>query len=180
MRLLLTLSALVLLLSAPAIAADLTLDSTDIQQGKTLSIKHVYNGFGCEGENISPALSWKNIPEGTKSLAVTVYDPDAPTGSGWWHWLAFNMPPTTTHLESGASGKSMPAGTIEGRTDYGTTGFGGACPPKGDKPHRYIFTLFALDIEKINLDATAPAAQVGYNLNAHAIEKATITATYGR
>ena len=180
MRLLLLLSAITLAISTPLVAADMILESTDVQHETTLSTKHVYNGFGCMGENISPALSWKNVPEGTKSLALTVYDPDAPTGSGWWHWLAFNMPPITTHLESGASGKSMPTGTIEGRNDYGTTGFGGACPPKGDAPHRYIFTLYALDIPKISLAAQAPAAQVGYNLNAHAIAKTTIMATYER
>lgn len=170
----------VFICATPAHADGMTLSSTDITEGGTLSNAHVYNGFGCAGENLSPHLSWSNLPEGTKSLAITAYDPDAPTGSGWWHWVAYNIPPTTSALERGASGKSMPAGAIEGKTDYGSTGFGGACPPQGDKPHRYIFTLYALNTEKIDAPADASAAMIGFFLHQHKIASASITATYGR
>ena len=171
---------LCLILFFPALAhAEMSLQSNDIRDGQTLSHAQVYNGFGCTGENISPHLSWKNLPEGTKSLALTLYDPDAPTGSGWWHWVAFNIPVDVKNIDSGASLSSMPQGTVESLTDFGSVGFGGACPPKGDKPHRYILTLFALDIEKLDLDETASGAKVGYFLNMHTIEKASITATYG-
>ena len=98
-----------------------------------MAMEQVYNGFGCTGKNLSPQLSWDKAPSGTKSFAITAYDPDAPTGSGWWHWIAFNIPASVNSLDSGASGNSMPAGTVESRTDYGSTGFGGACPPVGDK-----------------------------------------------
>ena len=171
---------LILLLTfcLPAFAdSEFTLTSPDISEGKTLDISQVYNGFGCEGKNISPELNWENAPEKTKSFAITVYDPDAPTGSGWWHWTAFNIPNTTTKIERGAK---LSGDIVQGRTDFGKSEFGGACPPKGDKAHRYIFTIFALDVEKIELDKMAPGALVGFQLNAHAIKKASITAKYGR
>ena len=160
--------------------AKIELTSTDITDGGVLKTAQVFNGFGCTGENISPQLSWTGVPENTKSLAITIYDPDAPTGSGWWHWLAFNIPTTAESIASGASLKSMPDGTIESRTDYGAAGFGGACPPVGDKPHRYIVTLYALNTDKLDLDANATAAMVGFSLNATMIEKTSITATFGR
>ncbi len=157
--------------------AEMSLQSTDISEGEMLSNAQVFNGFGCEGGNISPQLSWRGVPEGAKSLAITVYDPDAPTGSGWWHWVAFNIPVDTKSIDTGAA---MPIGTIESRTDFGSTGFGGACPPEGNEPHNYIFTIYALDVEKLDLDENASGAMVGYFLNAHLIEKASITAKYGR
>lgn len=163
-----------------ASAADMKLMSTDIAEGTTLSNAHVFNGFGCAGENISPQLSWSGVPKNAKSLAISMYDPDAPTGSGWWHWLAFNIPVSVNEIASGASLSAMPEGVIESRTDYAKTGFGGACPPEGDDPHRYIITLHALDVETLPLDENAPGAMVGYFLGAHGIAKASITATYGR
>ena len=116
----------------------------------------------------------------TADSVINSYDPDAPTGSGWWHWVAFNMPADTQGLAEGASGASMPEGTVESRTDFGSIGFGGACPPVGDKPHRYIVSVFALDTDRLDLDAQTPAAQVGYYLNAHTIEKAVLTGLYSR
>ncbi|MCB1651157.1 MAG: YbhB/YbcL family Raf kinase inhibitor-like protein [Alphaproteobacteria bacterium] len=160
--------------------AEMVLSSESIQEQGMLSMDQVFNGFGCQGKNLSPQLSWEGAPEGTKSLAVTIYDPDAPTGSGWWHWVAFNMPADTQGLAEGASGASMPEGTVESRTDFGSIGFGGACPPVGDKPHRYIVSVFALDTDRLDLDAQTPAAQVGYYLNAHTIEKAVLTGLYSR
>jgi Raf kinase inhibitor-like YbhB/YbcL family protein len=163
--------------------ADFTLTSTDLKDGSTVGNKHVFKGFGCSGENISPQLSWKGAPAGTKSFAVTVYDPDAPTGSGWWHWVVYNLPATTTSLPAGASDparKLLPPGVVQGRTDFGTAGYGGPCPPQGDKPHRYIFTVFALKTDKIEVPADSTAAMVGFNLHANKLATATFTAKYGR
>ncbi len=160
-------------------AGNFTLSSSDL--GGQLSMKQVFNGFGCEGENISPALQWKEAPEGTKSFALTMYDPDAPTGSGWWHWVVYNIPAATTEIAANASAaKKLPKGAVESVTSYGAPGFGGACPPVGDRAHRYIFTLYALNVESLDLGANPSPALVGYNLNAHAIEKSSIMAYYGR
>jgi len=171
--------SLLMLLSTNALAQGFTLSSSDIQG--QLSNDQVFNSFGCSGKNISPQLSWKNAPAGTKSFAVTAYDPDAPTGSGWWHWVVFNIEKSVAGLKTGASASSnMPAGSIESANSYGSKAFGGACPPVGDKPHRYVFTVYALDIEKIEQDADARAELIGFFLNSHAIAKASIMAYYGR
>ncbi|WP_300753752.1 YbhB/YbcL family Raf kinase inhibitor-like protein [Janthinobacterium sp.] len=140
----------------------------------------VYEGFGCSGGNLAPQLAWKNVPAGTKSFAVTVYDPDAPTGSGWWHWSVFNLPAATSSLPHGATAATLPAGAVQGRNDYGNNAFGGACPPAGDKPHRYQITVWALKVDKLPLDQQASAAMLGYMLNANALGKARITPVYGR
>jgi Raf kinase inhibitor-like YbhB/YbcL family protein len=169
--------------AAPALAAGkLKLQSTDVKPNSTLTEKQVFDGMGCKGENLSPQLSWSNVPEGTKSFVLSVYDPDAPTGSGWWHWVVYNIPADATELAAGAgSGKAkLPAGTVEGRTDFGKAGFGGACPPPGDKPHRYIFTLTALKVDKLEVPADASAAMVGFMTKANALGSATFTAKYGR
>jgi Raf kinase inhibitor-like YbhB/YbcL family protein len=136
------------------------------------------NAMGCTGANRSPALGWTGAPAGTKSFAVTLYDPDAPTGSGWWHWVVFNLPSGTRGLPAGPA--PLPAGTVEGRTDFGAPGYGGACPPVGGKPHRYVFTVHALDVAKLDVSPDASAAMVSYNLGAHSLAKATLTALYGR
>jgi Raf kinase inhibitor-like YbhB/YbcL family protein len=169
--------------SRVAAAGEFTLSSPQMKSGSQMAIEQVFNGFGCSGKNVSPELNWSGVPAGTKSLALTVYDPDAPTGSGWWHWVVFNMDPKTTSLPANAgdvSAKLAPAGSVQSRTDFGRTGYGGPCPPAGDKPHRYIFTLFALDVAQLPLDETAPAAMVGFNLNQHVIRKAQMTILYGR
>ncbi len=162
-------------------AQEFTLKSSDL--GGQLTEDQVYSGFGCRGRNISPSLEWSNAPAGTKSFAVTVYDPDAPTGSGWWHWVVFNIPANVHELKRDAGNLEKdlaPPGAIQSRTDFGTVGFGGACPPVGDKPHRYLFTVYALDLPRLNLDATSPPAMVGYSLNQHALAKATLVSYYGR
>lgn len=169
--------------AAASQAAGFTLSSPTIKPGSMLTEAQVFKGFGCEGKNISPALVWSGAPKETKSYAVTVYDPDAPTGSGWWHWVVYNIPATTTKLPEGAGaaeGKGLPAGAVQGRTDFGGAGFGGACPPAGDKPHRYIFTVHALKTERIEAPADASAALVGFMLNANRIAKASFEARYGR
>lgn len=162
-------------------AQTFTLKSKDI--GGQATEKQVFNGFGCSGANISPQLSWENPPEGTKSFAVTMYDPDAPTGSGWWHWLMFDIPATTRELPTNAGDVKQnlaPKGAIQSVTDFGTRGYGGPCPPPGHGRHQYIITVYALKVEKLGLDSTATPALVGYNLNANAIQKASIIMYYGR
>ena len=164
-------------------AAGFTLSSPTVKPGSMLTDAQVFKGFGCEGKNISPALKWSGAPAGTKSYAVTVYDPDAPTGSGWWHWVVYNLPASATELPEGAGGadgKGLPAGAVQGRTDFGAAGFGGACPPPGDKPHRYIFTVYALKTDKIDVPADATAALVGFMINANKLGKASFEAKYGR
>ena len=159
----------------------IVLHSASLSHNATIDNKHVYKGYGCEGENLSPQVSWEGIPAEAKSLAITYYDPDAPSGSGWWHWTVFNISPSVTEIPEGASGtEAMPKGAIEGRTDFGESKFGGSCPPTGDKPHRYFLTLHALDVEKLDLDASAPGAMVGYFINAHSIGQAQIMGVYGR
>ncbi len=181
MRTLLVLAALSL--ASPAAAAGkFTLKSADIKPGGNLGEQQVFNGFGCTGANVSPELSWENAPKETKSFVVTVYDPDAPTGSGWWHWVVYDIPATAKGLPQGAgSGKApLPEGAAQGRTDFGTPGFGGACPPPGDKPHRYIFTVFALKTDKLDVPADASPALIGFTTRASTIGSATFTAHYGR
>lgn len=176
-------TAAALLCAAGVSAADFSLSSPTIAPGSTLTLEQVYKGFGCEGANVSPELTWSGAPQGTKSFAVTVYDPDAPTGSGWWHWVVYDLPATAHGLAKGAgdaSGKGLPAGAKQGRTDFGTPGFGGACPPPGDKPHRYIFTVFALKVGKLDVPADATAALIGFMLNANKLGSATFTAKYAR
>src|SRR6185369_10126567 len=157
-------------------AKDFTLMSPTIKSNATLTEEQVFNGFGCSGKNLSPALKWTVGPKGTQSYAVTVYDPDAPTGSGWWHWVVYDIPASVTELAAGAgshASKLLPADATQGRTDFGSHEFGGACPPKGDQPHRYIFTVHALKTEKIDVPADASAALVGFMINANRLAKAS-------
>ena len=168
---------------AAANAGGFMLSSPTVKPDSILTQNQVFNGFGCSGKNISPALKWGGAPKETKSFAITVYDPDAPTGSGWWHWVVYNIPANVSELAEGAgdaTGTLMPKGAVQGRTDFGAPGFGGACPPAGDKPHRYIFTVHALKAEKIDVPADASAALVGFMVNANRIGKASFTAKYGR
>ena len=167
-----------ILASAAILAGNFTLSSFDIEGQLTKAQE--FNGFGCNGKNISPELRWEDAPKGTKSFAITVYDPDAPTGSGWWHWIVVNIPADENRIRTGASGKDMPKGAIEIQNDYGIVGFGGACPPKGNKPHRYIFTVYALDVPKLDLKPDTNAPVAGFMINAHTIAKASVMAYYGR
>jgi Raf kinase inhibitor-like YbhB/YbcL family protein len=177
--------ALSLLVGGAASAASLKLSSPDLTAGGTVKDEQVLNTFGCTGQNISPALSWSGAPSGTKSFALTVYDPDAPTGSGWWHWVVFNIPANVTSLPKGAGdmkSKLMPKGAIQSRTDFGSDGYGGPCPPTGDKPHHYQIMVFAVDVDKLP-DAKndqASVALVGFDLHFHTLAKATLIGTDGR
>ena len=164
-------------------AAGFELSSPDIKSGSLIDKKFEFNGFGCAGENKSPALQWRGAPKGTQSYAVTVYDPDAPTGSGWWHWSVINIPADVAELKPDAGavgGANLPKGASHVRIDYGVAGWGGTCPPPGDKPHRYIFTVHALKTDKLDIPADATAALAGYMINAHALGEASFTAKYGR
>jgi Raf kinase inhibitor-like YbhB/YbcL family protein len=170
-----------LIISGTIYSQTFTLKSKDI--GGQATMKQVFNGFGCTGDNISPQLWWENAPKDTKSFALTMYDPDAPTGSGWWHWVIFDIPANITELKSGAgdlSKKLAPAGSIQSKTDFGGTGYGGPCPPEGHGFHTYIFTIYALNVDKLGLDENAAAPYVGFNINSHIIEKATIVMYYKR
>lgn len=173
------LATLLMLAAAPALAGDFRLTSPDIADGKAMAERHVFAGFGCAGGNVSPALAWSGAPVGSKSFAVTAYDPDAPTGSGWWHWVVFNVPATTRALPAGAGGGALPAGAVQSRTDFGTPGYGGPCPPAG-APHRYVFTVHALDVDNLPLDSQASAAMVGFMVNAHSLGRASLTALFAR
>ena len=176
------------LLLTTAIAAGLSLQAqtftlSSASVGGQATMTEVFNGFGCTGENVSPQLSWANAPEGTKGYAITIHDKDAPTGSGWWHWLAFDLPASTMSLPAGAGDPAknmMPAGAIQSRTDFGAPGYGGPCPPPGHGPHQYIVTVHALKTDKLGLDANASPAVVGYNLNANTLAKASIVFYYER
>ncbi len=182
--------------SVHAQSSAFSLSSPDLASG-TFDNKFILNGFGCTGGNVSPALEWRNVPAGTKSLALQIHDPDAPTGSGFWHWGVYNMPPTATGLAQGAgnSPATLPAPAFGGNTDFMDTGatgtngnYGGPCPPAGDKPHRYMFTLYALAVDDVQkaggIPKTGSAALYSFILNkglgANLLGKASFTATYGR
>jgi Raf kinase inhibitor-like YbhB/YbcL family protein len=175
-----TMLVLVLLgfcMQAPLAAAAFTVKST-LKPNSMMPEENVFDGFGCTGKNLSPELSWSGAPKDTKFFAVTVYDPDAPTGSGWWHWVAFNIPSTVTKLAANASKEGMPEGTVQSKTDFGKTGYGGPCPPPG-KPHRYIFKVFALK-GKIELNEESPAAMAGFYLNQNKLAETSVTFKYKR
>ncbi|MGE4329695.1 YbhB/YbcL family Raf kinase inhibitor-like protein [Diaphorobacter sp.] len=160
-----------------------TLTSPDIAAGSTIAQRFEFDGFGCSGQNQSPVLQWSGAPEGTKGFALNVYDPDAPTGSGFWHWYVIDLPASVTGLPANAGAKggaNLPAGARQIRNDYGIYAWGGMCPPPGDKPHRYIFTVHALSVDRIDVPDDAPAALAGFMVNAHTLAKASFTATYGR
>ncbi|PHS73007.1 MAG: YbhB/YbcL family Raf kinase inhibitor-like protein [Cycloclasticus sp.] len=158
-----------------------SLSSPDING--QITNKQVFAGYGCKGDNISPQLNWENAPEGTKSFAITMYDPDAPTGSGWWHWVIIDIPTSTNSLKSNAGNiKSAiaPKGSIQIPTDFGSAGYGGPCPPEGAGAHQYIFTIHALKVESLGLKADASPALVGFYLGPNTLAKASIVGYYGR
>jgi Raf kinase inhibitor-like YbhB/YbcL family protein len=158
-----------------------TLTSPDVKAGGKIGDNFVGNVFGCTGGNASPALSWSGAPEGTKSFVLTVYDPDAPTGSGFWHWVMYNIPATTMSLPQGAGAPGKePAGAAVANNDTGSPGYTGPCPPKGDKAHRYIFTIYAVKADKLEVPDHPTPAVVGFVTHFATIGKASFTAKYGR
>ena len=158
--------------------ATFELRSDDVTDGETLAKPQVSGVFGAGGEDVSPHLAWSGAPEGTQSYAVTVYDPDAPTGSGFWHWIAFNIPADVTELPSGASGKNMPAGAVELKNDGGGVGYIGAAPPPGHGPHHYYTVVHAVDVPTLDIPADASAAFLGFNLFSHTLGRAMIVPVY--
>ncbi|KAB8191411.1 YbhB/YbcL family Raf kinase inhibitor-like protein [Nonomuraea phyllanthi] len=161
---------------------ELVVESDDLRGGETLSDLHVFNDWGMTGQNRSPQLRWSGAPEGTRGYAVTCYDPDAPTGSGFWHWVLFDLPASVTELPQGAGNgpdfKGLPAGAIHARNDYGTREYGGAAPPPGPA-HRYVFTVHALGVDKLGLDGDASPAVVGFTITANTLARGHIIALYG-
>jgi Raf kinase inhibitor-like YbhB/YbcL family protein len=171
--------------AAPAAHAQMKVTSDDIKEGAVSSKAMEANVFGCKGDNISPSLTWTGAPDGTKSFAINLYDPDAPTGSGFWHWVVFNIPISTMSLpkDAGDVKKSvMPAGAIQARNDYGFWGFGGMCPPEDKSTHHYKLTVYAVDEDKLQFakDKDVPAPVVGFELHYHSKAKAELNWTYSR
>jgi Raf kinase inhibitor-like YbhB/YbcL family protein len=168
------------LIIAPLTAAAFELNSPDIAPGAKLSLQQVYNAAGCQGANRSPALSWKDPPAGTRSFAVTLYDPDAP-GNGWWHWVVYDLPASSRGLSGDIGGsRTLPTGAHQGRNDFGETGYGGACPPQGDAPHRYVLTVYALKLAHIALPPEASPSKFALLFEQAALAKASLTVRYGR
>lgn len=159
------------------------LTSTDVVDGERLASPQVSGVMGAGGEDVSPQLSWQGFPEQTKSFAITCYDPDAPTGSGFWHWAVADVPVSVTELPSGAGavgGQSLPSGAIALRNDAGMAGYVGAAPPEGHGPHRYAFAVHAVDVEKLGIDGDATPAVLGFNLFSHTLARGLIVAIYER
>ena len=149
--------------------------------GKQLKKEQVYDGYKCGGENISPHLHWRSTLRGVKSFAITMHDIDASVNNGWWHWIVYNIPKNVRTIQKDASNlKLLPDVAKEARNDYGFIGYGGACPPKKDKPHRYITTLYALNVSRLNIDKSATAFEIYQEIKKHTIAKSTIVSRYRR
>jgi Raf kinase inhibitor-like YbhB/YbcL family protein len=178
------LAAALLLVASAAQAQSFQAESVDLPEGAPIAQKFTYQDFGCRGSNLSPALAWTNAPAGTKSFAVSVHDPDAPTGgAGFWHWIVIDLPATASGLPQGsgaADGKALPAPARQLASDFGTPGWGGPCPPAGDKPHHYVFTVYALSVEKLDLPARASPSLAASSADRHSLAKASFTRLYGR
>ena len=174
--------ALATLLAAPAYS--LELKSPDLRAEAPIPQTFAFKGFGCTGDNISPALNWSNAPADAKSFAVFVHDPDAKTGgAGFWHWIVVDIPAPVSTLQRGAGqadGNRLPNGARQIATDFGTPGWGGPCPPTGEQPHHYVFTVYALKTERLELPPNPTASLTGFIVNMNAIASASFTATYGR
>jgi Raf kinase inhibitor-like YbhB/YbcL family protein len=168
--------------AATAVAGDFALTSPSLADRGRLPKAQVYDQLGCKGDNVSPALSWHDVPSGTRSFAVTVYDEDARNGSGWWHWTVLNLPPDTRRLEAGAGSPNgpLPRGAVQLRNDYGGFGYGGPCPPPGDKPHHYLVTVYALKTPQVDVSAKTSADAAQRLIRHDEIGRAQLTVHFGR
>ena len=167
--------------AAPAVAAEFMLLSTQVKSGSPMHLAQVFTA--CKGQNISPALSWSGEPAGTQSFAVTIYDPDARAGAGWWHWTVFNIPASVHSLAAGAGSKGspdLPAGAGQGRNDFGVSQYGGPCPPVGDHAHHYEITVYAVKAAQLPLDSASSGAAVSAQLASNTLATAKIVGRYGR
>ncbi|WP_433299258.1 YbhB/YbcL family Raf kinase inhibitor-like protein [Actinoplanes sp. CA-030573] len=153
---------------------EFTVTSADVTDGQPLDEMFAHPSVG--GKNLSPQLSWSGFPEETRGFVVTCFDPDAPTGSGFWHWLVVNLPVSVTSLERGID--PLPGEAFCVRNDYGERNYGGAAPPPGDRVHRYVFAVHAIDVDKLEVGADASPAYVGFNLAFHTLARATIRPTF--
>jgi Raf kinase inhibitor-like YbhB/YbcL family protein len=172
--------SLVLLMLAFGIADAKSFTLMSDEYGGKVSKKQLFSGFGCNGDNISPELSWANAPSNAKSFAIVLFDPDS-RGNGWWHWIVYDIPKTISSIPSNASTlKTLPKGSIEGMTSFGFKNYGGPCPPRGDGPHRYIITLYALDVEKLNVSSDADPKIIAQYIESHTIQKSSIVSHFER
>jgi Raf kinase inhibitor-like YbhB/YbcL family protein len=159
------------------------LTSDDIEDGKLLPLPQVSGLMDAGGQDISPHLAWSGFPIETRSFALTVFDPDAPTGSGFWHWAVYNLPAAVTELAAGAGSprsKALPVEAVTLRNDAGLARYLGAAPPEGHGDHRYIFTVHALDCQTLDLPEDATPAYLGFNLFFHTLGRAHLVPVYGR
>jgi hypothetical protein len=162
----------------PRSTTPIAVTSTSIQDGGTIDTEYIFTG--CGGKNTSPQLSWRGAPKETKSFAITCFDPDAPTGSGYWHWLVYDIAPSTTSLDEGAGGSSLPGGAHMATNDFGSSRYAGPCPPKGDAPHRYIFTVYALDVPKLEgASEKTSGATLIFLMRGHVIAMGSLTGRFG-
>jgi Raf kinase inhibitor-like YbhB/YbcL family protein len=158
-----------------------TLESTTFGSNTTLATTQVYDKGGCNGGNQSPELHWKGAPGDTKSFAITMFDPDAHDGAGWWHWLVYDIDAKTTSLAVGAGNPvKSPVGSVSGKNSFGDDGYSGPCPPRDDKPHRYVFTIYALKVEHLGLAAGADSAAVKAALESNTLLSTTLQGQYER
>ena len=158
----------------------LRLQVLGLEPGRRFGLDQVYNGFGCSGKDESPELRITGVPAAAKSLAITIFDPDAPTQSGWWHWLVYDLPTTTTHLAENASATGLPQGAAQGPNDFGTAGYGGVCPPAGSPAHHYRVTVWALNVSALGAPSGASAAFISYLIEADTIAHRTVVVKYSR
>jgi hypothetical protein len=157
--------------------------SGTFENGQTMPQSTLFSGFGVGGHNRSPHIAWSGEPPQTKSFAVILHDPDAPTGTGFFHWIVFNIPADVHELSEDAgqaSGANLPAGTVQGHTDFGVRAYGGPAPPPGHGPHRYEFYVYALDVPTLEADATTTAALLRFMMLGHVVAEGKLTGTYGR
>ncbi|TVS08865.1 MAG: YbhB/YbcL family Raf kinase inhibitor-like protein [Gammaproteobacteria bacterium] len=172
-----------LVLGAAFARAEFQLSSPEFEDGGMLTERHVFAGFGCSGDNQSPALAWSDPPEGTESFALLVHDPDAPIASGWWHWVLIDIPADTRALTANAGDPAAglaPEGSRQIVTDFGVPGWGGPCPPEGREPHRYNFTLVALDTAQLEIPEGASTALVAFMVEGAKLGEARLTGLYQR